>query len=273
MPVAHLPVSPKKPSFPQSSAACHPSQHPASEHPVAAPSVYESHLQHYAILFCHLPAAKVTAAVLPTYGRSLQSTPHFHSPTPFNILFQNRQECILSTQHFMNRLYHRIPQICLLNGWFITFLCSMLHCAFVSIHTSMIRPPHFGHRTRRICFFISCFYSYLHMSYMPISYPLLIGSGDICIGCHFSFHKPHEPRDKWPRNYPCIQISHLQSQSSMSKMVSVHDRKCHGKVRLLHICRINGQKVLYPALVSLRHDSPRLNDCLPSCKLLRCFQQ
>lgn len=39
----------------------------------------------------------------------------------------------------------------------------VINCTFVSIPASMIRPPHFGHRTGRIRFFISCFHSSFFM--------------------------------------------------------------------------------------------------------------
>lgn len=87
MPAARLPVSLKIPLFPQSLAACHPSRHPASEHPVAAPSADESHPQHPHIPFCRLPAAKAPVAALPICGQSPQSAPRFHSQHLSDILF------------------------------------------------------------------------------------------------------------------------------------------------------------------------------------------
>ena len=79
MSVAHLPVSSKNSSFPQSSAACHPSPHPPPEHPAAVVAVYESHPQHFRIPFWRLSAAKASTATLSAYS---QSTLRFHSPIP-----------------------------------------------------------------------------------------------------------------------------------------------------------------------------------------------
>ena len=55
------------------------------------------------------------------------------------------------------------------------------NCTFVSIFASMIRPPHSGHRTGRIRFFISCFHAsfFLHISYTPLSYLFLFCFGGV----------------------------------------------------------------------------------------------
>lgn len=46
-----------------------------------------------------------------------------------------------------------------------------INCTFVFIPASMIRPPHFGHRTGRIRCFISCFHSsfFMHIPYTSLS--------------------------------------------------------------------------------------------------------